>query len=62
MKTFVEYVILVNDKPFFAVTNSSRVSTIIEEAKCRFGDDCRVGVHKHIYEPYVPDSVADDSK
>lgn len=62
MKTFVEYVISVNGNPFFAVTNPFRVPMVIEEAKSRFGSDCRVRIRKHIYEPYDPNSAVDDCK
>lgn len=62
MKTFVEYIIYVDDKPFFAVTNPFRVPMIIEEAKSRFGSDRRVRIRKHIYEPYDPNSAVDDCK
>lgn len=62
MKKQIEYIIIVNGRPFFGVLTPSAVSVIKNEAVERFGPDAKIEVLVQITEPYDPDSSADDSK
>lgn len=62
MKTQIEYIIVVNGRPFFSVVTESAIDLVKAEVYIRFGPDAKVEVFKQTTEPYDPDSSADDSK
>ena len=54
MNTQKEYVVVVNDRPFFSVSRLENLSAVINEAKLRSGAGAKVEVFLHKTEPYVP--------
>lgn len=62
MKKQTEYIIVVNDRPFFGVLAPSAVSVIKKEAVERFGLGAKIEVLVQTTELYEPGAVADDSK
>lgn len=62
MKTQIEYIIVVDGRPFFGVLAPSAVSVIKKEAVERFGLGAKIEVLVQTTELYEPSSVADDSK
>lgn len=62
MKTQIEYIIVVDGRPFFSVLAPSAVSVIKKEAVERFGLGAKIEVLVQTTELYEPSSVADDSK
>lgn len=62
MKTQIEYIIIVNGRPFFSVLAPSAVSVIENEAVERFGPDAKIEVLVQTTSPYEPSALADDSK
>lgn len=62
MKKQTEYIIVVNDRPFFGVLAPSAVSVIKKEAVERFGLGAKIEVLVQTTELYEPSAVADNSK
>ena len=62
MKKRIEYIVIVNGRPFFGVLAPSAVSVIKNEAVERFGPDAKIEVLAQTTEPYEPGAVAFDSK
>ena len=62
MKKRIEYIVIVNGRPFFGVLAPSAVSVIKNEAVERFGPDAKIEVLAQTTEPYEPGAVADDNK
>lgn len=60
MNTQKEYIVVVNGRPYFAVLKVESLSTLIGEAKERFGADSKVEVFFQTVEPYAAES--DSSK
>ncbi len=52
MKTIIEYIIVVNDRPFFSVSDPSRIEVIKQEASARFAGPVVIEVYKQTTEPY----------
>lgn len=62
MKKQTEYIIVVNDRPFFAVLAPSAISIVKNEAVERFGLDAKIKVFVQTTSPYEPSAVAGDSE
>lgn len=62
MNKRIEYIIIVNGRPFFSVLAPLAVSVIKNEAIERFGPDAKIEVLVQTTETYEPGAVADDSK
>ena len=62
MKKQIEYIVVVNGRPFFGVLAPSAVSVIKKEAVERFGLGAKIEVLVQTTELYEPDAVIDDSK
>lgn len=62
MNKQIEYIIIVNGRPFFGVFVPSAVSVIKNEAIERFGPNAKIEVLVQTTEPYEPSAVANDSK
>lgn len=62
MNKQIEYIIIVNGRPFFGVLAPSAVSVIKNEAIERFGPNVKIEVLVRTTEPYEPSAVANDSK
>ena len=62
MKTQTEYIVIVNGRPFFSVTNPCNLQMIIDEARSRFGNDIPFEILKQTTMSYEPSVAADDSK
>lgn len=62
MNKQVEYIIVVNGRPFFGVLAPSAVSVIKNEAIERFGPKAKIEILVQTTEAYEPDAIADDSK
>ena len=62
MNKQIEYIIIVNGRPFFGVLAPSAVSVIKNEAIERFGPKAKIEVLVRTTESYEPGAVADDSK
>lgn len=62
MKKQIEYIIVVDGRPFFGVLSPSAVSVIKKEAVERFGLGAKIEVLAQTTEPYEPSVVTDDSK
>ena len=62
MNKRIEYIIIVNGRPFFGVLAPSAVSVIKNEAIERFGPNAKIEVLVQTTEPYEPSAIADDSK
>lgn len=60
MNTQKEYIIVVNGRPYFSVSKVESLSTLIDEAKARFGADSKIEVFLQTVEPYAAES--DSSK
>lgn len=58
----IEYIIVVNGRPFFSVLAPSAVSVIKNEAIERFGPNAKIEVLVQTTESYEPGAIADDSK
>lgn len=62
-----EYIVVVNGRPFFSVTNLDNLTSIRYEAICRFGEQAKIEVFKQVVTPFDPyeddaSAAADDSK
>lgn len=53
MKIQKEYIIVVNDRPYFSVVDIKHLSAVIDDAKARFGIDSKIEVIMQTTEPYV---------
>ena len=62
MNKRIEYIIIVNGRPFFGVLAPSAVFVIKNEAVERFGPNAKIEVLVQTTEPYEPSAVTDDSK
>lgn len=62
MKTQTEYIVIVNGRPFFSVTNPCNLQVIINEARSRFGKDIPFEILKQTTESYESSAAADDSE
>lgn len=62
MNKQIEYIIIVNGRPFFGVLAPSAVSVIKNEAIERFGPNAKIEVLVQTTEPYEPSAVANDSE
>lgn len=62
MNKQIEYIIIVNGRPFFGVLAPSAVSVIKNEAIERFGPDAKIEVLVQTTESYEPGAVTDDNK
>lgn len=62
MKKQIEYVVVVNGRPFFGVLAPSAVSVIKKEAVERFGLGAKIEVLVQTTELYEPGAVVDNSK
>ena len=62
MNKQIEYIIIVNGRPFFGVLAPSAVSVIKNEAIERFGPNAKIEVLVQTTKPYEPSAVANDSK
>lgn len=62
MNKRIEYIIIVNGRPFFGVLAPSAVSVIKNEAIERFGPNAKIEVLVQTTEPYEPSAIANDSK
>lgn len=62
MKTQTEYIVIVNGRPFFSVTNPCNLQMIINEARFRFGKDIPFEILKQTTESYESSAAADDSE
>ena len=62
MNKQIEYIIIVNGRPFFGVLAPSAVSVIKNEAIERFGPDAKIEVFVQTTAPYEPSVATDDSK
>lgn len=62
MNKQIEYIIVVNGRPFFGVLTPLAVSVIKNEAIERFGPNAKIEVLVQTTESYEPGAVADDSK
>lgn len=49
-----EYIVIVNDRPYFSVVDVNHLSAVIDDAKARFGANSRIEVVMHTTEPYAP--------
>lgn len=54
MKIQKEYIIVVNDRPYFSVVDFKHLSAVIDDAKARFGADSKIDVFLQTTEPYAP--------
>lgn len=54
MKIQKEYIIVVNDRPYFSVVDIKHLSAVIDDAKARFGADSKIDVFLQTTEPYAP--------
>ena len=54
MKIQKEYIIVVNDRPYFSVVDIKHLSAVIDDAKTRFGIDSKIEVIMQTTEPYAP--------
>lgn len=62
MNKQIEYIIVVNGRPFFGVLAPLAVSVIKNEAIERFGPNAKIEVLVQTTESYEPGAFADDSK
>lgn len=62
MNKQIEYIVIVNGRPFFGVLAPSAVSVIKNEAIERFGPNAKIEVLVQTTEPYESSAVANDSK
>ena len=62
MKKQTEYIIVVNGRPFFSVTDPCNLQMVVNEARSRFGEDIPFEILKQTTESYEPSAAADDSK
>lgn len=62
MNKQIEYIIIVNGRPFFGVLTPSAVSVIKNEAIERFGPNAKIEVLVQTTAPYEPSAIANDSK
>lgn len=62
MKTQIEYIVIVNGRPFFSVIDPCNLQMIINEARSRFGEDIPFEILKQTTKSYEPSAAADDSK
>lgn len=62
MNKRVEYIIVVDGRPFFGVLTPLAVSIIKNEAIERFGPNAKIEVLVQTTESYEPGVVADNSK
>lgn len=62
MNKRIEYIIIVNGRPFFGVLAPLAVSVIKNEAIERFGPDAKIEILVQTTEPYEPSAIANDSK
>ena len=62
MKKQTEYIVIVNDRPFFGVLAPSAVSVIKKEAVERFGLGAKIEVLVQTTELYEPGAATDNSK
>lgn len=53
MKTQKEYIIIVNDRPYFSVVDIKHLSAVIDDAKARFGADSKIEVLMQTTELYA---------
>lgn len=53
MDTQKEYIIVVNGRPFFSVTNPLNLQMVVNEARSRFGKEATVEIFAHTTEPYA---------
>lgn len=49
-----EYIIVVNNRPYFSVAKVKNLSAVIDEAKARFGADSKIEVIMQTTRPYAP--------
>ena len=54
MKIQKEYIVVVNDRPYFSVVDVKHLSAVIDDAKTRFGIDLKIEVFMQTTEPYAP--------
>ena len=54
MKIQKEYIIVVDDRPYFSVVDVKHLSAVIDDAKARFGIDSKIAVFMQTTEPYAP--------
>lgn len=54
MKIQKEYIIIVNDRPYFSVVDVEHLSAVIDDVKARFGADSKIEVLMQTTEPYAP--------
>lgn len=54
MKIQKEYIVVVNDRPYFSVVDVKHLSAVIGDAKARFGIDSKIEVFMQTTEPYAP--------
>ena len=62
MKTQIEYIVIVNGRPFFSVTNPCNLQMVVNEARSRFGKDIPFEILKQVTESYEPSAATDDSE
>lgn len=53
MKTSVEYIIVVNGRPFFSVLDPSRIDMVRQEVLARSTGEAAIEVYKQTTEPYA---------
>lgn len=49
-----QYLIIVNDHPYFSVVDVKHLSAVIDDAKARFGANSKINVFLQTTEPYAP--------
>lgn len=49
-----EYIIVVNDRPYFSVVGIEHLPAMIDDVKMRFGADSKIEVFMQTTEPYAP--------
>lgn len=54
MKIQKEYIIVVNDRPYFSVVDVKHLSAVIDDTKARFGIDSKIEVFIQTTKPYAP--------
>lgn len=62
-----EYIVVVNDRPFFSVTCLDNLASVRNEAWRRFGDKAKIEIFKQVttsFDPFKnePSSVTDNYK
>lgn len=48
-----DYIVIVNGRPFFSVSNPCNLQMVVNEARSRFGGDVKIEIVAQITEPYA---------